>query len=206
MTEPIYFNYGKKETDYLKRRDPILGAAISEIGHIHREVIPDMFAALVHSIIGQQISTKAHATVWARVLSLLDSITPQAVASLSDEELQGCGITFKKAAYIKGIASSVLDGSLDLVFMQTQSDDEIRNRLKQINGIGFWTAEMLMIFSMQRPNVMSFGDLAILRGLKILYHHREITPKLFEKYKRRYSPCATVASLYLWAIASRTKV
>jgi len=81
------------------------------------------------------------------------------------------------------------------------TDDEICKRLCRIKGIGVWTAEMLMTFSMQRMDIMSWDDLAIHRGLRMIYHHRKITPELFAKYKRRYSPYATVASLYLWAIA-----
>ena len=201
MSETIYFDYGEKETEHLKKRDPILGKVIDEIGHIKRKVSPDMFTALVNSIVGQQISAKAQATIWARILEKFSPITPKTIAALSEEELQGCGISFRKASYIKGIADSVLDGSLDFHHLQTQPDDEVCKRLSQIKGIGVWTAEMLMTFSMQRPDVMSIDDLAILRGLRMLYHHRKITPKLFLKYKRRYSPYGTIASLYLWAIA-----
>jgi DNA-3-methyladenine glycosylase II len=71
----------------------------------------------------------------------------------------------------------------------------------QIRGIGKWTAEMLMLFSLQRPDILSYDDLAIQRGLRMIYHHRRITPKLFERYRRRYSPYASVASLYIWAVA-----
>jgi DNA-3-methyladenine glycosylase II len=81
------------------------------------------------------------------------------------------------------------------------ADSEICKRLVEIKGIGVWTAEMLMTFSMQRPDILSWDDLAIHRGLRMLYRHRKITPALFAKYKRRYSPYASVASLYLWAIA-----
>lgn len=73
--------------------------------------------------------------------------------------------------------------------------------MSALKGIGVWTAEMLMMFCMQRPDVFSFGDLAIHRGLRMLYHHRKIDKKLFEKYRRRFSPCGTAASLYLWAVA-----
>lgn len=107
----------------------------------------------------------------------------------------------RKAIYIKEIAEAVADGRLDLKSLEAMSDDEVCKRLCQIKGIGVWTAEMLMTFSMQRQNVMSWDDLAIQRGLRMLYHHRKITPALFAKYKRRYSPFATVASIYLWAIA-----
>ena len=196
-----YFEYGEKEIDYLRKRDPILGAAIDCIGHINREVNPDMFSALVNAIVGQQISSKAQATIWQRMVVAFAPMTPASIFSRSDEELQSCGISFRKASYIKEIAASIMDGRIDLVNLETRTDEEVCKHLVQIKGIGIWTAEMLMIFSMQRPNVLSFDDLAIIRGLKILYHHRNITPKLFAKYKRRYSPYATVASLYLWAIA-----
>ncbi len=81
------------------------------------------------------------------------------------------------------------------------NDDEVCNELSKLNGIGVWTAQMMMIFSMQRPNIMSYGDLAILRGMRMIFRHRKITKELFAKYHRRFSPYATVASLYFWAVA-----
>lgn len=107
----------------------------------------------------------------------------------------------RKAIYIKEVADQVSSGQLDLEHLNQLSDDEVCERLVKLRGIGVWTAEMLMTFSMQRMNIMSWGDLAIQRGLRMLYRHRKITPTLFAKYRRRYSPYATVASLYLWAIA-----
>ena len=196
-----YFVYGKKEIDWLKSRDPVLGAAMDEIGPIRRPVTPDLFMALVNNIVGQQISSKAHATVWGRMKERFSPLTPQSIGALSAEELQTCGISMRKAYYIKEIADSVLSGYLNLKELPTLSDDEVCARLSRLKGIGVWTAEMLMTFSMQRPDIMSWDDLAILRGLRMLYRHRKITPALFAKYKRRYSPYATVASLYLWAIA-----
>ena len=201
MFKKVYFDYGDREVAHLKARDSRLGAAIDEIGHIRREIIPDLFTALVHAIIGQQISSKALATIWARIQERFSPITAKNIGEATEEQLQCCGMSFRKASCIKQIANSVLDGSLDLEHLQTLSNDEVCERLNQLKGIGIWTAEMLMTFSMQRPNVMSMNDLAILRGLRMLYHHREITPRLFAKYKRCYSPYATVASLYLWAIA-----
>ncbi|MDA8223116.1 DNA-3-methyladenine glycosylase 2 family protein [Desulfosporosinus sp.] len=201
MPDLQYFDYGEKEIQWLKARDPILGAAMDEIGYINRPVIPDMFTALVNAIVGQQISTKAQVTIWNRMLEKCSSITPESLRAISAEELQSCGISMRKALYIKEIADSVLKGSLNLRLLQTMSDEQVCLHLGQIKGIGVWTAEMLLIFSLQRPDVMSWYDLAILRGLRMLYHHRKITPQLFNKYKRRYSPYATVASLYLWAIA-----
>ena len=196
-----YFKYGKKEIEWLKSRDPVLGAAIDRIGHIKREVIPDLFIALVNSITGQQISSRAHETIWNRMQERFIPFTPKTIFTVSTEEIKTCGISMRKAQYIKGIAESVMDGSLDLDNLKNMTDQEVCKALVQIKGVGIWTAEMLMIFSMQRKNILSWGDFAIQRGLRILYRHRKITPKLFEKYKQRYSPYASVASLYLWAVS-----
>ena len=197
----MVFDYGDEEVNYLKKKDKVLAAAIDTIGPIKRAVNPDLFSALVNSIVGQQISTKAHATIWERMQSGLGEVTPETILACPDTQLQGFGISFKKAAYIKGAAERVVDGRLDIDALHQKSDEEICKELIQIDGIGRWTAEMLMLFSMQRPNILRFGDLAILRGMRMLYHHRIITKPLFEKYRRRYSPYGSVAGLYFWAIA-----
>jgi len=195
------FPYGDVETNWLKTRDKALGAAIDAIGPIQRKVNPDLFSALVNSIVGQQISSKAQATIWARMQNGLGAITPQTVLASTEAELQGYGISFKKAAYIRGIAERVMEGRLDIDGLRSKSDAEVCKELIKLDGVGIWTAEMLMLFSMQRGNIVSYGDLAIQRGMRMLYHHRKIRPQLFEKYRRRYSPYGSVASLYLWAIA-----
>ena len=107
MTE--YFQYGEKELSYLKQRDKRLSEIIDKVGWVKRRVIPNLFAALVHSIVGQQISTKAHETIWQRIQSSLGEITPQRVISLTDEELQRFGISFKKVTYIKRAATKILN-------------------------------------------------------------------------------------------------
>ena len=81
------------------------------------------------------------------------------------------------------------------------SDEDAIKELSALKGIGVWTAEMILLFCMQRPNIFSYDDLAIQRGLRMVYHHRKIDRKLFEKYRRRFSPYCSVASLYLWAVA-----
>ena len=196
-----FFQYGETEIAYLKQADKRLAEVIDRIGKVERRVIPDLFAALVHSIVGQQISTKAHETIWGRIENVLGKVTPEAIDRLSMEELQGFGITFKKAAYIRNATRKVMDGTFDIQALYTMDDNEVCTRLSELDGIGVWSAEMLMLFSMQRPNILSFGDLAIQRGLRMVYHHRKITRELFEKYRRRFSPSNSVASLYLWAVA-----
>ena len=195
------FCYGGTETEWLSSRDAALAAAIRQIGHIERPVVPDLFAALVNAIVGQQISTKAQQTIWRRMQTRFAPLNAETLCALPAEALQGCGISMRKAVYIRELAEQVRAGELDLRAISALPDEEVCARLAQIRGVGVWTAEMMLIFSMQRPNVLSWGDLAIHRGLRMLYRHREITPALFAKYRRRYAPYATVASLYLWAIA-----
>lgn len=201
MQTERYFEYGEEEIAHLKVKDKVLAKVIEEVGHVRREIIPDIFMALVNSIIGQQISTKAQITVWERMQSMFAPVTPEHIAAIPAETLQTCGISMRKAQYINDIAVSVVGGDLDLTELQTMDDDAVCLRLSELKGIGVWTAEMLMTFSMQRKNILSWGDLAIQRGLRMLYRHRRITPALFAKYKRRYAPYASVASIYLWALA-----
>ncbi len=197
----VYFQYGEKEIEYLKKKDKRLSEVIDRIGMIERKVNPDLFSALVDSIIGQQISTKAHKTIWQRMQNELGEITPDTIDTLSLEELQKFGITFKKAEYIKSVAQKVKSKEFDINSLHALSDEEVCAKLSELHGIGVWTAEMLMIFSMQRPNILSYGDLAILRGMRMVHHHRKIDKVKFNKYWKRYTPYASVASLYFWAVA-----
>lgn len=198
----MYFQYDLAAYNYLKKADPILGKAMDTIGPIERPLIPDLYAALVNSIIGQQISTKAWETIWQRLMDTVGEITPKNILACTDGEIQAVGITFKKVDYIKGAARKFLSGELDSQAFAKMSDDEICQELVKLKGIGIWTAEMLLIFSLQRKDVLSWDDLAIHRGLRMVYHLRKITKPLFAKYKRRCSPYASIASLYLWEIAS----
>ena len=197
----MYFQYGKKEIDYLKSKDSKLKEVIDKLGYIKREVDSDLFSSVIHNIIGQQISTKALKTIWQRLNDKVDGIKPENITEMSIEDIKNLGMTYRKAEYIKDFTSKIMSGEFDIDALNDMSDEEIIKELSNLKGIGKWTAEMIMTFSMQRPDIVSYGDLAILRGMRMLYHHRKITPELFNKYKRRYSPYGTVASLYLWAIA-----
>lgn len=196
------FQYGQPELEYLKSKDKKLALAIDRIGMIERAVIPDLFTALINSVVGQQISAKAHHTIWNRMLERFEEITPQSLAAAAVEEVQQCGISMRKASYIKGIGDAVMQGELNISELKKLSDEEVIARLSSLHGIGVWTAEMLMIFSMQRPDIVSWGDLAIQRGMMLLYGHKQLDKGKFERYKRRYSPYGSVASLYLWEIAA----
>lgn len=200
----MYYEYGQKEIAHLKKHDKLLGEAIDRIGHIRREVDSDLFASVVHHIVAQQISSQALSTVWSRLVRLVGNVNPQSINSCGRNDLQKCGMTFRKADYIKEFAEKVQGKEFDLNKLIAMSDEDVVKRLCSLKGIGPWTAEMIMIFSMQRPDIVSYGDLAIHRGMRMLYGHKEISKKLFVKYAGRYSPYGTVASLYLWAVSGET--
>ena len=168
---------------------------------IEREVDDDLFSSVIHHIIRQQISTKALATIWQRLKNQFDTINADTILAAGAENLLSLGITFKKAEYITDFARKVNDGLFDIDGIWEKPDEKAIKELSLLQGIGVWTAEMILLFCMQRPNVLSFGNLVIQRGMRMVYHHRKIARKLFEKYRRRLSPYCSVASLYFWAVA-----
>jgi DNA-3-methyladenine glycosylase II len=197
------FRYSETELNYLKKRDRKLGTAIDAIGMIERPVTPDLFIALVASVASQQISAKAAETVWSRIEERLGAITPSSIAGATPEEIRQCGMSLRKSKYIKGIGDAVAEGEIDLASLHDLPDNEVIARLTALKGVGIWTAEMLLIFSMERPDVLSWGDFAIRRGMMRLYGKESISRKEFERYRNRYSPYGSVASLYLWEISHR---
>ncbi len=197
----MYFQYGDNEINYLKRKDKKLAWAIEQIGHIERKLDADLFASVVRHIVGQQISSKAQATVWARMEAQLAPLSPAVINAETAEKLQSLGMSMRKAEYIKDFAQKIVNGEFDLQAVEKMSDEEAIGALSSLKGIGKWTAEMILLFCLQRPDVLSFDDLAIQRGLRMLYHHRKVTRDLFTRYKKRYSPYGSTAALYLWAIS-----
>ncbi|MBW1944121.1 MAG: DNA-3-methyladenine glycosylase 2 family protein, partial [Deltaproteobacteria bacterium] len=114
-TECNYFSYGQAEIEYLRRCDRKLGKAIDNIGIIERQVTPDLFTALVKSIVGQQISRKAADTVWSRLCEKCLDITPHSIAGADVSDIQECGLSMRKARYIKGIGEATVCGELNLL-------------------------------------------------------------------------------------------
>jgi DNA-3-methyladenine glycosylase II len=202
---PHYFAYSDDELAALAAKDKKLGRAIERMGRIEREVQPDLFAALIESIIGQQISGKAATTIKNRLTELCDGrITPEIIENLSDAEIQKCGMSHRKAGYVKAAAATIVNGELDLEKLKELDDETAIKVLTKLPGVGVWTAEMLLIFSLQRRNVFSFGDLAIKRGLCRIHGHKEISRELFEKYRKRYTPYGSIACIYLWQVSGET--
>ena len=197
----MYFFFFVAELSRLRQKDKRLCEVIDRIGHIDRAVDPDLFSSVVHHIVGQQISTKAQATIWQRMRDTLGEVNAETILTAGVPKLQGLGMTFRKAEYIADFAEKVHTGAFDLDAVEHMSDEDAIRALSSLKGIGVWTAEMILLFCLQRPDIFSYDDLAIQRGLRMVYHHRNIDRKLFEKYRRRFSPYCSVASLYLWAVA-----
>ena len=198
----MYFKYGKTETEYLKNKCVKLGAVIDKLGIIKRQTDKDLFSSVVNCIVGQQISSKALHTIWTRFENALKVINPDTVINAGEEKLQSFGISYKKAQYILDFANKIKNKEFDLESIWQKTDEEVISELVKLKGIGVWTAEMLMLFCMERKNILSYNDSAIQKGLRMVYHHRKITKPLFEKYRKKFSPYCSIASLYLWAAAN----
>ena len=197
----MYFAYGETELSWLRKKDKRLCSIIDRIGHISRAVDADLFSSVIHHIIGQQISTRAQATIWQRMQDALGEVNAGTILAAGVPKLQALGMTFRKAEYITDFSEKVHTGAFDLNAVEHMSDEDAIRELSSLKGIGVWTAEMILLFCLQRPDIFSYDDLAIQRGLRMVYHHRRIDRKLFEKYRRRFHPYCSVASLYLWAVA-----
>lgn len=197
----IYFQYDQEATDYLKSKDVKLARAIDAVGHINRPCNPDIFSEVVNTIVAQQISTSAAKTVSSRLSDLIGPFTASNILAVTPEAMQACGTTFKKVEYIRDFAEKVAQGAFNVNALKNMTDEEAIKALSSLKGIGVWTAEMLLLFSMNRMDIFSFGDLGIHRGIRMVYHHKEVTRAMWEKYRRRFSPYGSVASLYFWAIS-----
>lgn len=201
----MIFYFTDDELNALKRKDKRLARLIEKIGRIEREGDEDIFSAVIHHIIAQQISTKAQASIWARFCALFRTLNAKAVLNVGVDKIRSCGISQRKVGYILDFANKVQSGECELHKLSTMSDDEVIKELVKLRGIGVWTAEMILLFCMQRKDILSYDDLALQRGLKMLYNlnlDAKIPKDEFAKYKKKFSPYASIASLYLWELAS----
>ncbi|MCM3879135.1 MAG: DNA-3-methyladenine glycosylase [Vicinamibacterales bacterium] len=188
----------------LMRRDPVLRSIIVRCGPCGittgREA--DIFCGLVESIVSQQLSTKAAATIYGRLRALMPEggkPTPEAFVPLSDEALRAVGLSRQKASYLRDLSQRVLDGSLKTDAFATLADDDVIAQLTQIKGIGRWTADMILIFRLARPDVLPVGDLGIVKAVQKAYGLRK-TPDANRLLKigEPWRPYRSIASWYLW--------
>lgn len=179
--------------------DAAMAALIGAVGDIDITLRADRFAALGRAIVGQQLSTKAAATIWSRVLALGD-FTPVAIMAAADGELRGAGLSGAKLAYLRDLAARVLTGDVDLEGLDALSDDAVITEVTRVKGIGRWTAEMFLVFSLGRPDVLALDDAGLLRSAGwLLGMDGPADAAALAAAGEAWRPLRSVASLYLWA-------
>ncbi len=192
-----YFKYTTEQLCELKTKDETLANLIDKIGMIKRETNPYTFDELMRSMVAQQISTKAAVTVSKRLKDKI-GLSAENLANANVEYIQSCGMSMIKASNIQAIAKAHLEGSIHINDYENMTDNEIIQDLTKLRGVGEWTAEMLLLFSLNRYDILSYNDLVIRKSLCRLYGLEKITKKEFKYYKDLFSPYGSIASLYLW--------
>jgi DNA-3-methyladenine glycosylase II len=201
MTEADY----ERARRHLRRRDPAIGAIIARVGkcrlHAYRE--GDLFSALCETIVSQQLSVRVADVIFGRICRLCapePHPTPASVLALSVEQLRGAGLSRPKASYVHDLAEKVTSGALDLHTLEHLPDEEVITALSTVKGIGRWSAQMILLFRFNRPDVWPIGDLAIVRALE-RFHRLRKPPTLqrLERFGEPWRPYRSVAAWYLWA-------
>ena len=191
--------------DHLTAVDSDLGDLIARAGAYDLTLRGDYYGSLIRSVIGQQLSTQVARTIWQRMVDGAGGdVTPSAVSAIDDDALRGIGLSRPKVAYVRHITRAVQSGALDLAAMDSLHDDDIVAALTAVKGVGRWTAQMFLIFSLARPDVLATGDLGLRRAAQWLYRLDD-TPDEKELGRRGepWRPYRTVASLYLWESVNR---
>jgi DNA-3-methyladenine glycosylase II len=193
-------------TEYLRRADTVLRGLIDARGPIdpdtdRRGSRPDGWEALSRAIVGQQLSTKAAASIWAKLQAAFGAKTPTPAELLAADPatIRGAGLSNSKVEFLRDLARRVEGGELDLAGLPELSDEEVVAALIEVHGIGRWTAEMFLIFHLARPDVLSAGDLGIRRAVQIAFGLEELpAPAELERLAEPWRPHRTLACLYLW--------
>jgi DNA-3-methyladenine glycosylase II len=205
MSHPITSEELARARRVLMRRDPVLGVIIKRYGPCGLRIdrVADIYGGLIQAIVSQQLSTKAAATIYARFRALLPGDadpTPHAVLPLSDETLRAVGLSRQKISYLRDLSHRMVDGSLQPDALSSLSDEAVVDMLTQIKGIGRWTADMILIFRLLRPDILPVGDLGIVKAIQKAYGLRKPPDaRRMLKIAEPWRPYRSVASWYLWA-------
>ncbi|HET8566377.1 MAG TPA: hypothetical protein VFL77_07870 [Solirubrobacterales bacterium] len=194
----------------LAAADPRMGALIERVGKIdiatrlerrQEERPADAYGALLRAIVGQQLSTKAARTIYLRVLERFGGTTPapEQLLEASEEDLRAAGLSGRKTEYVRDLAAHVISGELELDRLEELEDEQVIEEIVAVRGLGQWTAEMFLLFHLQRPDVLSGGDLGIRKAIQIEYGLKEMPPpKRVLEIGEPWRPHRSLASLYLW--------
>ena len=194
--KPLYWDQATQE---LADRDPVLRELISRFPGISLQRRGDAFSTLARAIVGQQISVKAAESVWQRFVAVVGDAAPRAVCERSEVELRTAGLSRQKIAYLRDLAGHFLDGTVSAERWSDLDDESIIAELVLVRGIGRWTAEMFLIFHLQRPNVLPLDDLGLQKAISLQYNQgRKVPPGRLRTLGRAWAPWRSVATWYLW--------
>jgi DNA-3-methyladenine glycosylase II len=194
----------------LAASDPVMAGLVERLGEIDiatrlrrrsEERPADAYGALLRAIVGQQLSTKAARTIYGRVLELFGGSTPapERLLEAGEDELRACGLSGRKVEYVRDLARHVISGELELDRLAELSDEEVIDEIVAVRGLGRWTAEMFLIFHLERPDVLSGGDLGIRKAIQVEYGLDEMpAPQRVLEIGEPWRPRRSLASLYLW--------
>ena len=187
---------------HLKQADPVLGEIIERVGPCTIQYADPDFETLTRSIVFQQLNGKAARAIFARFKGALGNgsrMTPREVLALTSEQMQGIGLSQRKAQYIRDLAEKTEAGLIEFSRLATVSDDEVIQHLTTVKGIGMWTAQMFLLFALRRPDVLATGDLGIRSAIRRVYRLRKLPPPArVEKLAAAWHPHCSVACWYLW--------
>ncbi|UFU00636.1 DNA-3-methyladenine glycosylase 2 family protein [Radiobacillus kanasensis] len=199
----FYFTMEDDKVQHLINRDPILEKLIRKIGTIHMKLSQDYYRSIVQQIIGQQLSLKAAATIIGLVEQIWSDFNPELIGDIEDEVIRGAGVSKPKIKYIRDLTDKHLTKEVDLSAIHSHEDAEVLKQLTSVKGIGKWTAEMFLIFSLARLDVLSYGDVSIQNAIRWLYQIEKEEPLELDEFKEKWAPYNSVASLYLWEAINR---
>lgn len=194
-------------TAYLSDIDPVMRATVERVGLCTLQPDPDIFDALVDAIISQQISVKAADAIMARVRAALPEgrVTPENLLPFDFDRLRTLGLSTPKATYIRNLVEHIDSGKLQLEHLQDLEDEEVIEQLTAVKGIGPWTAQMCLIFTMGRPDVLPVDDLGFLEGIRAAYElPARPTRKEAQERGELWRPYRTFATWYMWAVRRAT--
>ena len=198
--KPKYWNKAKK---YLSKKDKVMSSLIEKYKSPSETVLTsrkDIFFSLCKSIVGQQISVAAANSVFLKFKKKCkNNINPKTVNKLSIIQLKSCGLSRQKIKGIKNLAKQVLNKKFNPKLISKMSDEDAIIYLSQLKQIGRWSAEMILLFTYNRPNIWPVQDIGLLRGISKNYNKKYLPPERFVKFlKKRFSPYCSVATWYLW--------
>jgi DNA-3-methyladenine glycosylase II len=183
----------------LAAADPVMAALIARYPDAILANRGDPFQTLARAIVGQQISIKAADSVWARFAGFAQHVTPEHVATLELTALAACGLSRRKAEYLRDLAGHFADGRVDPARWKKMDDETVIAELVDVRGVGRWTAEMFLIFNLRRPDVWPVDDIGLQKAVALHYLEGvRPTPNLLRRYGERHAPWRTVATWYLW--------